>query len=321
MMRAVAVAFVASLLLQCSSDDGGIAGGGGAVGGGSGGTSGATGGSSTGGVGASGGTAGTGGSIVLPDSGADTGPCNATATTETKCDGLDDDCNGKIDDVDVGKDGICDCLSIGIIGSPGTNPSANFQAWLEAKGTTVERTHKTATETFDLAFLNKYDVVILDWLPREYTAAEADALRQWVEAGGGFMSMTGYNGTPTPDFYPNSLLAPFGLAYQPGLLNGPVTTFATHPVTVGLTSVTFAGGYLVKDSGSTGGTSTVIGSLSAGPVAFAHERGKGRGVVWGDEWIEFDSEWQTLPEIQQLWVNIFSWIGPQDSCQVPKPPK
>lgn len=315
MTRAAGVACLALLLLHCGSDEGGVAGGGGTAGtpgGGSGGTSGAAGFGGAGGAGAG----GTGGTLVLPDSGSDTGPCTPTSTTETKCDGLDDDCNGKIDDVDAGKDGICDCLRIGIIGSPGSNPSANFQAWLEAKGTTAERTHKTATEAFDLAFLGKYDVVILDWLPREYTAAEADALKQWMEAGGGLMSMTGYNGTPTPDFYPNTLLAPLGLAYQPGLLTEPVTIFANHPVTVGLTSVTFAGGYLVKDSGSVGGTSTVIGSISAGPVAFAHERGKGRGVVWGDEWIEFDSEWQTLPQIEKLWVNIFAWIGPQDSCQV-----
>lgn len=72
------------------------------------------------------------------------------------------------------------------------------------------------------------------------------------------------------------------------------------------------------DTGS-GGISTVIGSISAGPVAFTHERGKGRAVVWGDEWIEFDSEWQSLPEIEKFWVNMIAWIGPQDSCQVTIP--
>lgn len=99
----------------------------------------------------------------------------------------------------------------------------------------------------------------------------------------------------------------------------PVTIFAVHPVTAGLTSVTFAGGYLVKDLGGNDGKNTVLGSISAGPVAFAHERGNGRAVVWGDEWIEFDSEWKSLPEIEQLWVNMIAWIGPQDSCQVTVP--
>lgn len=279
--------------------------------------------STSGGLGGSGGSnvtgghGGDGGLVFVPDGG--TGPCTPVSTTETTCDGKDDDCNGRVDDLDVGKDGICDCLRIGIIGSPGSNPSANFQAWLQARGTTVDRTHQTPGETFDAALLNKYDVLIFDRLPREYTAAEADILKTWMEARGGFVTMTGYTGAAAPDFYTNTLLAPIGLEYQPGLYSEPVTKFAMHPVTTGLTSVTFAGGYLVKDLGGQGGTSTVIGSISAGPVAFAHERGKGRAVVWGDEWIEFDSEWVALPEIEQLWVNMIAWIGPQDSCQVTIP--
>jgi hypothetical protein len=264
-----------------------------------------------------GGSGGSGGFIFMPDGGS--GMCTPVSITETQCDGKDDDCNGRVDDVDVGKDGICDCLRIGIIGSPGSNPSANFQAWLEARGTSVERTHTMASETFDAVLLDKYDVIIFDRLPRQYTTDEAGVLKAWVETRGGFVSMTGYTGAAAPDFYTNTLLAPFGLEYQPGLHTEPVTMFAMHPVTVGLTSVTFAGGYLVKDLGLNGGTSTVIGSISAGPVAFAHERGKGRAVVWGDEWIEFDSEWKSLPEIEQLWVNIIAWIGPQDSCQVTVP--
>ena len=44
------------------------------------------------------------------------------------------------------------------------------------------------------------------------------------------------------------LLAPFSVAYTGGLLNGPVTTFATHPITTGLTSVTFNGGYVSQKS-------------------------------------------------------------------------
>lgn len=312
-MRRVALCLAFGSLLRCSADDGQTAGPG--AFGGSGATA-ATGGSAanSGAGGTSGGgSSGTGGGIS-----ADSGACTPTAAIETECNGIDDDCNGKIDDVDVGNDGICDCLRIGIVGNPGSNPSANFQGWLTARGTSVERSHTAPTETFDAAFLAKYDVVIFDQLSRDYTTTEADALRLWVEAGGGFVSMTGYTDTAL-DFRANSLLAPLGLSYLPGLHSEPVTIFATHPVTAGLTSVTFLGGYLVGDSGGSGGTSTAIGSISAGPVAYAHERGKGRAVAWGDEWIEYDSEWQSLPEIEKLWVNLMSWLGPQDSCSVPVP--
>lgn len=279
-------------------------------------SSGGAGGSGTGGS-AGNGSGGEGGLIFTPDGGM--GSCTPVSMIESVCDGKDDDCNGRIDDVDTGKDGICDCLRIGIIGGPGSNPSANFQAWLQARGTTVERTHTTPGEVFDAALLAKYDVLIFDRLPREYTAEEAGQLKTWMDERGGFVTMTGYTGSAAPDFYPNALLAPIGLEYQAGLYNEPVTMFAMHPVTTGLTSVTFAGGYLVKDLGGNGGTSTAIGSISAGPVAFAHERGNGRAVIWGDEWIEFDSEWKSLPEIEQLWVNMIAWVGPRDSCQVTVP--
>lgn len=318
-MRRFASLVGLGLLLHCSADGGETAGPGGFGGSGaSGAVGGSAGSAGSGGSGASSGSAGSGaagtGGVILTDAGG----CTPTTTLETACNGVDDDCNGKIDDVDVGKDGICDCLRIGIVGNPGSNPSANFQGWLTARGTSVQRTHTAATELFDAALVDQFDVLIFDQLPRDYTSAEAEVLRVWVEAGGGFVSMTGYTDS-APDFRANALLQPFGLSYSPGLHSEPVTIFATHPVTVGLTSVTFLGGYLVADAGGAGGSSVVIGSISAGPVAYAHERGKGRAVVWGDEWIEYDSEWQTLPEIENLWVNLMSWLGPQDSCSVEVP--
>jgi len=40
--------------------------------------------------------------------------------------------------------------------------------------------------------------------------------------------------------------------------------------------------------------------------------------VWGDEWIEFDSEWTTLPRIKQFWVNIFAWVAPRGCALQPQ---
>src|SRR5450631_3439809 len=36
-------------------------------------------------------------------------------------------------------DAACSQLNIGILGNPGSNASSNFQAWLEARGTSVQR--------------------------------------------------------------------------------------------------------------------------------------------------------------------------------------
>lgn len=236
-------------------------------------------------------------------------PCVPTETDETTCNLADDDCNGFIDDVDVGGDGLCDCLSIGVIGEPGTLASSSFQAWLEARGTSVVRFGLDATP-LTAGALAAHDVVILDRLTREYTADEAALLYAYVEGGGGVMSMTGYTGGGEDRLRPNSLLAAIGISYVAELRNGPVTSFATHPLTQGLTSVTFAGGYRVTGAG------VAVAHLADGDAAIALELGNGRVYVWGDEWVQFDSEWSTMPEIAQFWVNAIQWLGPRDRCVV-----
>jgi hypothetical protein len=123
------------------------------------------------------------------------------------------------------------------------------------------------------------------------------------------MSMSGYTGSGPDLTRPNTLLAPFGIQYLPGLYSGPVTTFAVHPTTTGLTSVTFEGGYTVGlVDGGVGGTDAVTASLPAGPVGIAQERGDGRLYVWGDEWVEYDSEWQSNPEIREFWIDVLGWL-------------
>jgi hypothetical protein len=234
----------------------------------------------------------------------------AEMSPETMCNGADDDCNGYVDDVDVGDDGICDCLRIGVIGNPGTLASSSFQAWLAARGTAVTR-FGTDAAPLTAEMLAMFDVVILDRLVRDYTAEEAATLRAFVEAGGGVMVMTGYTGGGEDYTRPNTLLAPFGVGYVGGLHNGPITDFVAHPLTAGLSSVTFLGGYLIDDMMGTG---TVVARLDGGTAGLALEVGGGRVFVWGDEWIEFDSEWSTMPMITELWTNVFAWLGPRDSC-------
>jgi len=237
--------------------------------------------------------------------------CTATETPEVSCNLLDDDCNGQIDDVDAAGDGICDCLSIGVLGDPGPLASSSFQAWLEGRGTTVERFGMDAAE-LTAPLLTGFDVLILDRLPREYTAEEAAVLLAFVQGGGGVIAMTGHDGgADLPRA--NTLLAPLEVAYTPGLFTEPVVDWAMHPISIGISSVTFRGGYQVSATG----TSTEVARLAGGtPVGIALERGEGRAFIWGDEWIQYDSEWTTMPMIQQLWANMLGWVGPQDRCNV-----
>ena len=250
--------------------------------------------------------------------GGSTGP-DCTPVTET-CNDLDDDCNGIVDDVDVGGDGICDCLNIAIFGNKGANPSAQFEAWLEAQGTQVDRI-QTDNTPLSKAILDKYDIVILDWLVRNYTPQEAALVADWVGTGGGLMSLTGHVNNNTVVDRPNSIIKPMGLSYNAskGFFSGPVTQWLKpHPITDGITSVSFYGGLYIDIVDDGLGVNTVIGTLPQGPVAVAQERKAGKLFIFGDEWIEFDSEWQQIPQIKKFWANVLGWLSPQNFCTIPQ---
>lgn len=223
--------------------------------------------------------------------------------------------------LDGGADASCSRLNIAILGNPGSNPSSDFQTWLEARGTTVQRIQTTTDIPLTAETLQPFDVAILDFLSRDYTTSEAAIFSAWVSAGGGVVSMSGYQNDTSQDWRANSLLAPLGVAYATydgQQVWGPVTDFATHPITVGLTSITFTGGYAVSDLGSSTSTRTAIAFVTNNsgdiPVAYAVQMDAGHAFVWGDEWIEYDSEWSSQPQIPRLWLQVFDWISPPRRC-------
>ena len=217
----------------------------------------------------------------------------------------------------------CSHLNIGILGNPGSNNASNFEQWLMKSGTSVQRIQTTASEPMTSATLQPFDVVVLDCLTRDYTADEARTFAAWVSAGGGLAAMSGYHDDTSIDWRANSLLAPLGVAYSGDRVWGPVMKFAPHAMTAGLTSVTFTGGYPVSDLGGVTSTRTPIAFIPGTPektVGSAVQMGAGHAFVWGDEWIEFDSEWSAYPQIPQLWVQVFAWISPMTKCLL-NPPK
>jgi hypothetical protein len=48
----------------------------------------------------------------------------------------------------------------------------------------------------------------------------------------------------------------------------------------------------------------------------------GRVVVWGDEWVTYDSEWNdtTDQQVDRFWLNLLKWLSPPKVCQVVLPP-
>ena len=153
-----------------------------------------------------------------------------------------------------------------------------------------------------------------------FSDAEVEAFQAWVKDGGGAMSTIGYTAEePKEVVNVNRLLSPLGTAYSTTKLelHGFVSTWMPHPITMGITSINTVNGVEPANLGS---------SLAVGPsealALTVNEVGKGRVVVWGDEWITYDSEWADVEnqQVELFWVNILKWLSPPDRCQVPIPP-
>jgi predicted nucleic acid-binding Zn-ribbon protein len=263
------------------------------------------------------------------DTDTDTDTDHIVTGIETECNGIDDDQNGIVDDVDIGKDGICDCLNIATVGIPGTWGEGNvFSEWLSERSSM--EIINLADGILDDATLEPFQVIVFlnvgegeDGINRQYGEEEVAALNRWIQAGGGIMTLIGYADYPEEVDNINRLLSPYGIYYdtvpilqKQGQDTVPITGWTAHPTTEGINAVGVDNGYEVM------GLGTLLATESTLDVARVVTSGEGNIFVWGDEWISYDSEWVEMTEyqVERFWLNIFKWLTPEDECQVAIPP-
>lgn len=264
------------------------------------------------------------------------------STRPEVCDGVDNDENGIVDDLDSNADGLCDCLRIAVLGYPGVWGNIDLiRGWMGAR---TAPTTILAAQALSPELLAGFDVLIVQdvrdgvaegtfgqegigiGIGRVFADAEVRALEAWVGAGGGLMALTGYGENSGESANVNRLLAPFGLWYAPQPILGgtgggpeiPVTHWdATHPIASGVSQVGFKNGYPVS-----GGTLVAWEPMQgAYDVGRAVESGRGHVFAWGDEWIEYDAEWRNSRfQAKRLWLNALKWLTAAGYCQVPLPP-
>lgn len=253
---------------------------------------------------------------------------------------MDENNNGVIDDVDQGKDGLCDCLRVGFLGEisgESGQATGSFQQWLEARSDVPVR-RISADTSLDPGSLSGLQVLVVGNLVSRtyasgapyYSGDQVTAFNEWIAQGGGVIALAGYTSQSSAVAPLNELLMPTGVVYdlqtfpgsgnwtQPNTSNGTsyvVRTFSAHPTTDGVSALGVFHGYPVLGDG------TAIATDGAYNVGMAKEVGRGRIVVWADEWITNDSEWTQREDLQvaRFWLNTLRWLTPANECQVEIP--
>lgn len=231
--------------------------------------------------------------------------------TELLCDGIDENGNGIIDDVDVGRDGLCDCLRIGFIGSVASDAgddTAAFETWL-AERSDIPVTQFEPGDILTPGALDGLQVIIVGNLAARansggYSPAEVNVLREWVEVqGGGMITLAGYTASEA-DIVPTiQLLEPSGLSYDyqgrgSGIFGTGAPPFTTrgllnteHPTMDTLVAMGVYNAYPVIGDGEV--------LIREGNFNLAMAKSFGEGVVFAfsDEWITQDSLWYPLENL------------------------
>lgn len=249
------------------------------------------------------------------------------------CDGVDNDMNGVVDDVDVGGDGVCDCLNIATIGEIGPWGGGGnlFASWIDQRSPRGATSLGDQVLTADL--LRPFQVIFVLYAAdsrldangqtleahHAFSADEAAAFQRWIEAGGGVMTTAGYLSDEVAEVANvNRLLQPFGVGYSTTELNldGYVESWEPHPITSGISRI-----YTANGVAATGGGTLLAHDGNMRLALEVAEPGLGHVVVWGDEWITYDSQWRDVQDqqVERLWLNALSWLSPVEQCQVPIP--
>ncbi|HEX4351359.1 MAG TPA: hypothetical protein VHZ95_00570, partial [Polyangiales bacterium] len=229
-----------------------------------------------------------------------------------------------------------DCLNIATIGQIGPWGDGNnvFQNWLDAHGATPAT--NLGDQEITEKLLAKFQIVVLLYASTKdvtndgqtlhahhaFTNREVEAFTNWVKKGNGVMTTSGYTSDEGSEVENvNKLLAPFGLGYSKTKLSldGDITDWtAGHPLTDGVSRIHTDIG--VEPDGPNGLTLARDQNMHVALQVSQGDDANGHIVVWGDEWITYDSEWEADDQVERFWLNILKWTSPSKVCQVPISP-
>jgi hypothetical protein len=117
--------------------------------------------------------------------------------------------------------------------------------------------------------------------------------------------VTGFqNGSDQARF--NAAMTTFGVqANAMTTFSGQVMDLPAHPITTGVATLPFSGGYQIA---STTTPAPPLGRANGTVVGCAFAYQAGRVMVWGDDFVTFDLDWDA--SVATFWDNAFAWVWP-----------
>ena len=263
---------------------------------------------------------------------------------------------------------VCPTLSVAVIGKPGVWGDASnsaFQDWLNSSSAGTAKVDNFLTKpTLTQDFLAGYAVVVFQGLGDDsnngpwwtFSASEVAALQDWVEnKGGGIISLSGYSADSNEINAKNALLAFTGIAYNQENISPPCVTVDANnnkmrcrcgnpyqitewnrndPViaklSLSVNMVGMDGGHTISAPTDAHVVATTTNASSVSNWLVGKIVGKGRVLVFADEWIAYTSQWtgqgnqndpsckgylpQDLYQIAQFWYNMIRWAQPTSNC-------
>ena len=269
---------------------------------------------------------------------------------------------------EAGTNCVCPPFNVAVIGKPGKwganqggDPDTALQEWLASNSSGTAKVTNIPDHASPLTadFLARFNVIILASLSQDsnggpwwtFTAEESTAFREWVEMGGGVITLTGYAGSSEEATATNQLIGFSGVQYNKDDAFADCPDWATCNCTKSyilstwnrtdseianlsnnVTYIGFEHGRSITAPEGAHVAATVSSSDGIKNVLVGKKVGKGRVLAFGDEWITYTSQWtgagnpkasdpsckgflpQDKYQTAQLWFNMIKWASPNALC-------
>ena len=238
------------------------------------------------------------------------------------CDGVDNDCDGSLPRLEDDPDGdgllACeeglwlknDSQDNNKPDETGTYGGSEGAALLTARGITWDA-EDWSSGLITTSLLDDVGILVLYGYAGtgSLTSSEATALEDWVADGGGLLYM-GYHPYSSGCTAVNALPTAWGVSCSTysTYWSGSTSTFVSHDLTDGLSSVGGAGG----ETWTVASPAQTLASVSGYPMLIAIEDGDGKVVVTTDEWAFYNAGSGTYDisygDNEVMVDNIWAWL-------------